>query len=361
MKKIRVFEAFAGIGAQRKALERANIPYESVGISEWFTNAIIAYDIIHEEQRPVKITDLSKITLSTDSSTPWKKTSKQINDLSLALAFARTKNFGSILDLKGSQMPRDIDLFTYSFPCQDLSTGGKNAGIKEGTRSGLLLEVERLLIEMQKDNNLPKSLMMENVPPLLSNTHLPAYKRWLDQLEKMGYKTITLTLDSSDFGLAQSRKRVFAISSLDHDMIEGFSVDQYKVKMPSPRSFLFLDKKYRDEMNEVQLNGTPSREIMWKINGRTDKELDYRPFNTITTNMDRQNNAGLLKYRGPKGDTYRMLTPRESFVLFGFDEKDFQKLKERTNWSWRKYNKLIGNSIPVNVLEAIFKEMFNAN
>ena len=54
-KKLRVFEAFAGIGAQATALERIGINYEIVGISDWFTDAIICYDAIHgkEEDRPV--------------------------------------------------------------------------------------------------------------------------------------------------------------------------------------------------------------------------------------------------------------------------------------------------------------------
>lgn len=48
-KKLRVFEAFAGIGAQHSALERANLNYEIVGISEWFINALLAYDAIHSD------------------------------------------------------------------------------------------------------------------------------------------------------------------------------------------------------------------------------------------------------------------------------------------------------------------------
>ena len=48
-KKLRVFEAFAGIGAQHSALKRINIDFEVVGISEWFINAILAYDAIHSD------------------------------------------------------------------------------------------------------------------------------------------------------------------------------------------------------------------------------------------------------------------------------------------------------------------------
>lgn len=355
LKKIRIFETFAGIGAQRKALDKIGQPYEVVGISEWFIDAIIAYDAIHHSpDEEYKVRSLENFTLSKDSSHPAKK-EYYINNKQLEMANSRSKNFGSILEIKGVDMPSDIDLFTYSFPCQDLSTGGKNAGIKEGTRSGLLLEVERLLKEMKTQNKLPKYLLMENVPPLLSDTHRGSYERWLAQLEKMGYSNQTLVLNSKDFGLAQSRKRVFAISALNKPDFE-INVSKHIVDMPSPKSFLRDSKKYKSETDEVQLNKTPSRELMWKINGRSAKDLSSRPFNTITTNMDRQNNAGLIRYSGPKGDSYRMLTPRESFLLMGFDEEDFNKVSD-LGWTWRKFNKLAGNSIAVNVLEAIFKEI----
>ena len=93
---------------------------------------------------------------------------------------------------------------------------------------------------------------------------------------------------------------------------------------------------------------------MWNINKRSLDEITY--FNTITCNMDRQNNAGMLPYNGPKGESYRLLTSREAFMMMGFDEEDYEKVKE-LGLSYRKINKLIGNSIIVNILEAIFKAM----
>lgn len=74
-KKLRVFEAFAGIGAQHSALERANLNYEIVGISEWFINALFAYDAIHSNSDVIinvpsydkQIKYLKKFTFSKDS------------------------------------------------------------------------------------------------------------------------------------------------------------------------------------------------------------------------------------------------------------------------------------------------------
>ena len=81
-RKLRVFEAFAGIGAQATALERIGINYEIVGISDWFTDAIICYDAIHgkEEDRPLipdkteQLRYLNQYEFSKDSVRPSKLT-----------------------------------------------------------------------------------------------------------------------------------------------------------------------------------------------------------------------------------------------------------------------------------------------
>ncbi len=93
---------------------------------------------------------------------------------------------------------------------------------------------------------------------------------------------------------------------------------------------------------------------MWDINHR---EFNSPTVNTITCNMDRSNTAAMFKYTGPKGDTFRLLTIREAFLLMGFTEDEYERTL-RLDLSYRKMNKLIGNSIVVNVLQAIFELLF---
>ena len=126
-KKIKVFEAFAGIGAQHSALKRLNIDYEIVGISEWFINALLTYDAIHSENNEEieipsydeQIKYLNKYTFSKDSVNPVKDITKlSRNEVeNLYIANKRTKNYGSITEIKGNKLPK-IDLLVYSFPCQ---------------------------------------------------------------------------------------------------------------------------------------------------------------------------------------------------------------------------------------------------
>lgn len=70
-----------------------------------------------------------------------------------------------VTKVKGKNLP-NADLWTFGFPCQDVSIAGKQKGIKEGTRSGLFYEIMRLIDECEE--NKPKWLMYENVKNLLS-------------------------------------------------------------------------------------------------------------------------------------------------------------------------------------------------
>jgi site-specific DNA-cytosine methylase len=110
------------------------------------------------------------------------------------------------------------------------------------------------------------------------------------------------------------------------------------------------------EADMAQLNKTPSRDVMWDING-IDPITRDTTVRTITCNMDRTHTAALFKYNGAKGDTYRRLTLREAFLMMGFTKEEYMSAAS-LGLSYRKLNKLIGNSIVVNVLVAIFEAMF---
>ena len=280
--KLKVFEAFAGIGAQHSALDRINLNYEIVGISEWFINAILTYDAIHcSNKNSIKIPCyeeqieyLKKFTFSRDSVTPIKDITKlPRNEIeNLYIANKRTKNFGSITEINGSTLP-DIDLLVYSFPCQDLSTGGTTKGMAKGsgTRSGLLWEVERILKELKTVNRLPEYLLMENVKAIYADSNKKDLNLWLSFLESIGYKNSSkLVLNSLNFEVPQDRKRAFIISHL-HSKIDDTYLQNYSHPAKSIRSFLrtdYSDDTLREEANEAQLNNTISREEMWKLNKR---------------------------------------------------------------------------------------------
>ena len=166
---LRLIELFAGIGSQTQALTNIGVPHTVVGISEIDKYAIQSYKAMHGE----------------------------------------VTNFGDIREIKS--LP-DADLWTYSFPCQDISVAGKGAGIKEGTRSGLLFDVERLLITASENGNLPKYLLLENVKNLVSKKFKADFDRWLYFLSSLGYTNYWQILNAKDYGIPQNRERVFCVS-----------------------------------------------------------------------------------------------------------------------------------------------------
>ena len=154
-RKLKVFEAFAGIGAQASALKRLNIEYEIVGISDWFIDAIKCYAAIHCKDRQVEVPEdkaklleyLSKFTFSADSVRPTDLRRLSEDDLrDLYRANKQSNNYGSISEIDPAEMP-ETDLL-------DLSTGGLGKGMKKGsgTRSGLLWEIERILLGLKSLN-----------------------------------------------------------------------------------------------------------------------------------------------------------------------------------------------------------------
>ena len=200
--------------------------------------------------------------------------------------------------------------------------------------------------------------MLENVRTIKADSNIADLKQWLDFLESIGYSNDDcMLLNALDFGVPQDRERAFIVSHLGSQL----NVEQKIVKQP--RKYIF-DNYFRNdysnptlraEADVAQLNKTPSREQMWRINGRElNEDTTVR---TITCNMDRTHCAALFPYTGAKGVSYRRPTIREAFLLMGFSEEDYEKTLS-LSYSYRKMNKLIGNSIVVDVLEEIFRVMF---
>lgn len=367
-KKLRVFEAFAGIGAQAAALKRLNINYEIVGISDWFIDAIECYATIHNNDAQVDvpvdkkevIEYLSKFTFSADSVHPYNLAHMSEDKLrNLCRANKKCNNYGSIVDIQPEDMP-ETDLLVYSFPCQDLSTGGLGKGMKKGsgTRSGLLWEIERILKGLKELNRLPEYLLLENVKTIKAESNKPDLDEWLAFLESIGYKNDEcMLLNALDFGVPQDRERAFIVSHLGKKLNVEKKLKLKERKYDFNKFFRnnYKNRILKAEADIAQLNPTPSRLKMWDINGRDLNENTI--VRTITCNMDRTHCAALFPYEGAKGKSFRRPTIREAFLLMGFDEADYEKTLS-LEFSYRKMNKLIGNSIVVNVLEEIFRVMF---
>lgn len=122
----------------------------------------------------------------------------------------QNRNLGDICAVEPSQVP-DSDLLTYSFPCTSISNAGLQKGLEKGsgTASSLLWECEKIIAAKK-----PKYLLMENVKALVQKKFMPQFQKWIALLDGYGYTTFWRVLNAKDYGVAQNRERVFAVSIL---------------------------------------------------------------------------------------------------------------------------------------------------
>ena len=408
---MKIVELFSGIGSQAKALKNLGIDVKVQATCEWDIHAFVAYDAIHnspfidnkykELNKKEILNFLEKYTLSNNGKEPMLDKIRRIYSLEslrrIMCSIERNNNLVDVSKVSGKELNSDIDILTYSFPCQDLSNVGAfhgyNKGIDKdsGSRSSLLWQVGRILTEMKDENKiLPRFLVMENVPSLLAERHKENFNTWIQDLKDLGYESCYYQLNASDFGLPQNRPRLIMVSvwvgsdesrakkvrrflkEYDNGQIaKAYSNSKY-YREYSLKGFLRTDysnEKLLKEALECNPNDTVSRRQIWDENPQIVREgykfnNDFGFVRTLTTKQDRNPNSGNLYFdRGREGKSkFRYLTPRECFLFMGFTDADYDNVI-RNNPEIRKgavlfpRDKLIrmaGNSIPVKMLEGVF-------
>jgi DNA (cytosine-5)-methyltransferase 1 len=304
---------------------------------------------------------------------------------------------GELLEIKDKDKYDYI--LTYSFPCQDLSLAGKGKGMSDtSTRSGMLWEVERILKELKETDSLPQVLLMENVPMVHSVDNTPDFNKWQIELTKLGYKNYWEDLIATDYGIPQTRNRCFMISILGDynytfpkpiklekklkDMLEDNVDEKYflsdrmikgflEYEGNIPKKDIFLKSINQDEVARTLTCGDNTRvtDNFIKVKNATKKGyLEATDGDGVDISSRMQHHRGTVQ----KGKTQtlttqcdigvvnkdlriRKLTPKECFRLQGVKDEDFEKCAK--NQSDSSLYHLAGDSIVVNVLMAIFKEM----
>lgn len=359
---LRVFEAFAGYGSQRMALRNIGIEFEVVGISEIEGDVIQSYAAIHSdflekrehidnyvpEDKEEMISYLEEINVPLDYKTFENRARKfrlpKLKDMYLANKLIN--NHGDIQRIDPTTLP-DFDLFTYSFPCQDISVAGYQCGLNEdsGTRSSLLWECCKII-----ETKRPKYLMMENVKNLVGKNHKDNFLKFLDYLESLGYTNSWAILNARDYGIPQNRERVFCISELD-----------------SKRNFVFpepIDLKFKlDDILEKNVDEKFYLKKGQVIDKHIEQEYSYCLDSnywkgTTLQSFLKKHRRQLVTDKVNESGQYvpRKLTPKETWRLMGVNDEDIDKASQLvSNTSLYKQS---GNSIVVPVLEAIFRQWF---
>lgn len=376
MNKLRVFEAFAGVGSQSMALRNIGINYEVVGTMDVDKWAIIAYDSIHNNNEfiepviidkmleEIKIKNIAYNFSTGKSEIP--KIEKEIRQL--YEAHKRNKNFGDIRLVDPNNLP-DFDLFTYSFPCKNISLMGSQDGLKKdsNTQSSLVWECQKII-----RNKKPKYLMMENVKNIVSKRHIGDFENWCEWLEQQGYTNHWKVLNGLNFGVPQHRERVIMISILN-----GHSDDFYLPERNNKNSIL-LDIIENVERPDLYIDRDKFKTLIYENNEglavRVATKLGYQIAEIgDSINIEQPNSktrrGRVGKQRANtlntgKGQTIylpngniRHFTSLETWLLQGFSENDYYKAKNAGLPESKLYERA-GRGIVIPMLEDIFKILF---
>ena len=231
---MKILSLFSGIGAFEKALDNLGVEYELVNYCEIDKYASKSYAAIHNVSEDMNLGDITKVN--------------------------------------EKELPKDIDLVTYGFPCQDISLAGKQKGLfnDDGsqTRSGLFFEALRIIEETQ-----PRVAIAENVKNLVGKKFKPQFEIVLDALEQVGYNNYWQVLNAKDYGIPQNRERVFIVSirkDIDTGLFrfpQGFPLKLRLKDMLEDE----VDEKYY--LSEQQINSIKTSSYVQ--NTRRIQEKDY--------------------------------------------------------------------------------------
>lgn len=311
LSELKVFSLFSGIGAFEKALDKSDIDYELINYCEFDKMIAKAYSIIHNVSEEMNLGDITKVN------------EKELDD---------------------------FDLMTFGFPCQDISALGSMKGLKdeEGnlTRSGLFFEAMRIA-----KHKKPKYMIAENVRQLVSKKFKNDFDEMIKLIDSLGYNTYWEVLNSKDYGIPQSRNRVFIVC-IRKDIDKGDFTFPAKIPLEVSAKDLY------DDVNEISDDHyIEEKHMKYLSEFRLKKKYSSLNSDVINCQTTKQGNLSNAQNFVKDERGYRVMTSRELLALQGFDKEDATKLLN-SGITKEKIGHMSGNSITVDVLVHIYKNLF---
>lgn len=305
---IRIIDLFAGIGGIRRGFEQASANnVECVFTSEWDKYAAETYRANYPGEEV----------------------------------------HGDITLINEDMIP-DHDILLAGFPCQPFSQAGLKKGFDD-TRGTLFFDIERILLAKQ-----PKAILLENVKRLRTHDGGRTLEVILKHLKAAGYNNLqTEVLRARDFGLPQNRERI---------LIVGFLDDNVKFEFPKPTG---IPTRVGDILEKNPLEKYTISDRLWEGHQRRKAENKLKGkgfgFGIVNENSEYTNTISARYYKdgseilvSQKNKNPRKLTPLEAARLQGFP--DSFKIVASDNQAYKQF----GNSVPVNVMEAVAAQMLKS-
>lgn len=273
-------------------------------------------------------------------SSEWDKFAQQTYEANFG-----EKPHGDITEIPSAAIPRH-DLLVAGFPCQPFSHAGLKMGFQD-TRGTLFFDVARIV-----NDKKPSLLLLENVKGFKSHDKGRTFETVVASLDELGYDTFSTVLNASDFGLPQNRERIFIVG------VNRKKIGKIEFNFPKPPKTVVkvgdileknVDSKYVLSNKLWSGHKRRLREHRERGNG-----FGYSLFSpesprtsTISARYYKDGSEILIARKGNP----RKITPREAARLQGFPETFVIPVSDTQAY------KQFGNSVAVNVISAIAKEM----
>jgi len=184
----------------------------------------------------------------------------------------------------------EFDFMLAGFPCQPFSYAGKQQGFGD-TRGTLFFEVERLL-----KNYKPQGFLLENVRGLTTHDQGKTFKTIVHSLEKLGYGTHCLLLNSSSFGVPQNRVRIYIIGLLDKKPIITLASDKGAIDSHTFKQHINQLSLFTANHPTLRVKDILERKVSEKYN--LSNIFEQQLFNAVNGQFEKLHGIRLIDFRG---------------------------------------------------------------
>lgn len=370
MKKIKIATVFSGIGSVEFALKRMNIDHEIIFACD---NGEIDIEIPKHQElfefiRTLPSIEEKKKYIDEVYSKLTRRTNFVKKSYLANYKCDENRYFNDIRFLDGRDFKDKVDLLVGGSPCQSFSYVGQKLGLDDA-RGTLFYEFARLIKEIK-----PKVFIYENVRNLLNHDNGKTWKVILSIFDELGYSISFEILNSSDYGIPQSRRRLFVVGYLDKT--KQFSFPKAAPLKFCARDFLIencdINNFIHDEEGKIIIGKNrgqyPHDYVLspkiysYVMKGGTKNRYQRPTINlpiarTLLKTMGNHHRAGVDNYYSYDGTNdfgkVRSLTEREALRFMGFTD-DFKIVVSKA-----QTYKQAGNSIVVDVMMSILKSIIN--
>lgn len=333
------FDLFSGIGGfHHGAHDLLGSGYETVAYCEIDPKARIAYEATLSSPMPISFSDVNYITGKFDTS---------------------SKSFGNVRHI--NKILPNFDILFAGFPCQPFSSMGKRNGLDDPR--GILFNHIEVILRAKK----PRYFILENVRGIKTIDNGSVINHIMKSLKSLGYQTTYWMLNSEQYGVPQTRRRIFFVGDLKGGNLNiNKDTPPKEIPVSKRRYRSMLDILQKDVNEKYYLSEKIKKTILSSGTGgwKSNPEINKNPARPLTYTMHKMHRASQDNYysdyylSGGSRKKIRRITPYEALLTQGFKRNVAKKIIA-LDLSDTQIYKLAGNAVSVTTSRYVLSHILN--